>query len=121
MMVDITRRIPTMFTNLTFYATAAAGTAGGLSSLTGMLLPLAAMFALMYFLMIRPQRKKEKALRDQINAMKVGDKCVTIGGIVGKVVNIKDDEVTVQTSVANTLVTVRKSAISTVIAPISED
>lgn len=92
-----------------------------LSSITSLVVPLGLMFVLMYFLMIRPQKKKEKALRDQINAMTVGDKCLTIGGILGKVVNIKDDEVTIQTSVANTLITVRKSAISNIYKPVSEE
>jgi preprotein translocase subunit YajC len=93
----------------------------GLASLMQLVLPLGLMFALMYFLMIRPQKKKEKALRDLIDSMTVGDKCMTNGGIVGKVVNIKDDEVTIQTSVANTLITLKKSAISSVSKPFSSD
>ena len=51
----------------------------------------------MYMLMIRPQRKKEKDLRAKINNMKVGDKVVTIGGIVGKVSKIKDEFVFIET------------------------
>lgn len=98
-----------------------AAPASTLGSLGGLIIPLVLMFGLMYFLMIRPQKKKEKALRDQLNTMTVGDKCLTIGGILGKVVNIKDDEVTIQTSVANTLITVRKSAISNVFKPVSEE
>lgn len=96
-----------------------AGT-GGIESIMGLVLPLALMFGLMYFLLIRPQRKKEKKLREQINAMVVGDNVVTIGGIVGRVVNIKDDEVTISTSVANTLVTFKKSAVNTVVKPVSD-
>jgi len=91
------------------------------SGILGMVLPLALMFGLLYLLMIRPQKKKEKELRAQIDSMKVGDNCVSIGGILGRVVNIKDNEVTIQTSVANTLITVRKSAISQVVKPVSED
>jgi len=91
------------------------------ASLGGLIIPLVLMFALMYFLMIRPQKKKEKALKEQISQMAVGDKCVTVGGIVGKVANIKDDEVTIQTSVGNTLITVRKSAVNTIIKPVSGD
>ena len=89
-------------------------------SMLGTLLPLALMFGLMYLLLIRPQRTKEKKLREQINAMAVGDKVVTAGGVVGKVVNIKDDEVTISTSVANTLITFKKASISTVVKPVSE-
>jgi preprotein translocase subunit YajC len=102
-------------------ALAEAAQPGGIQSLTTLFLPLALMIGLMYFLMIRPQKKKEKALREQLNAMKVGDKCLTAGGIIGKVVNMKDDEVTIQTSVANTLITVKKTAITTVIKLVSED
>ncbi|MHB1483122.1 MAG: preprotein translocase subunit YajC [Saccharofermentanales bacterium] len=105
----------------TFSMTSTAATPSAWSGITGLIVPLALMFGLMYLLMIRPQKKKEKALKEQLNAMVVGDKCLTIGGIVGKVVNIKDDEVTIQTSVANTLITVRKSAISNIFKPISED
>jgi len=101
--------------------TASAAPQSALGSIPSLVIPLGLMFVLMYFLMIRPQKKKEKALRDQINAMTVGDKCLTIGGILGKVVNIKDDEVTIQTSVANTLITVRKSAISNIYKPVSEE
>ena len=53
-------------------------------------LPLVLIIVLLYFMMIRPQRKKEKETRAMINAMKVGDKVVTIGGICGKVVKIKE-------------------------------
>ena len=93
---------------------------GDLNGLLGMIIPLVLMFGLMYLLLIRPQRKKEKKLKEQINAMVVGDSVVTIGGVVGRIVNIKDDEVTISTSVANTLLTFKKSAINSVIKPISD-
>ncbi|MCK9251324.1 MAG: preprotein translocase subunit YajC [Clostridiaceae bacterium] len=94
--------------------------AGGIESILGLVLPLALMFGLMYLLLIRPQKKKEKKLREQINSMIVGDNVVTIGGIVGRVVNLKDDEVTISTSVANTLITFKKSSINTVVKPLSD-
>jgi preprotein translocase subunit YajC len=100
--------------------TTTGGTGTDLASLLSMIVPLALMFGLMYLLLIRPQRKKEKKLKEQINAMIVGDNVVTIGGVVGRVVNIKDDEVTISTSVANTLITFKKSAVNTVIKPITE-
>ena len=84
------------------------------SSLLTLVVPLVLMFGLMYLIIIRPQKKKEKDLKKLVDAMVVGDIVVTIGGLVGKIVNIKDDEVTISTSVANTLVTFKKSAISTV-------
>ncbi|MDO5733745.1 MAG: preprotein translocase subunit YajC [Eubacteriales bacterium] len=68
-----------------------------------------------WFLLMRPQRKREKKLREDLQAMKVGDRIMTIGGIVGRVMNINADEVTVSTSAANTLMTFKMSAISQVL------
>ncbi len=59
--------------------------------------PFILIIVLLYFMMIRPQRKREKETREMINAMKVGDKIVTIGGIVGKVSKIKDEFVWIET------------------------
>lgn len=94
--------------------------ATGIESIAGLVVPLVLMFGLMYLFLIRPQKKKEKKLRDQISAMIVGDNIVTIGGVVGRIVNLKDDEVTISTSVANTLITFKKSAINTVVKPLSD-
>ena len=76
---------------------------------------LVIMFIGFYFFLIRPQKKKEKDLKAQMDKLCVGDRVVTIGGLVGFVANIKDDQVTISTSAANTLVTFTKSAISSVV------
>lgn len=55
------------------------------------------LIALMYFMLIRPQRKREKEAKAMIDALKVGDKVVTIGGICGKVSKIKDDYIIIET------------------------
>ncbi len=73
------------------------------------------MFVIFYFVLIRPQRKKDKELKEQVSKLSVGDRVVTIGGLVGFVANIKDDQVTISTSAANTLVTFTKSAIQTIV------
>lgn len=75
---------------------------------------LIVLFIAFYFILIRPQRKKDKELKEQMNNLVVGDKVVTIGGLVGFVANIKDSEVTISTSKANTLVTFTKSSIQAV-------
>ena len=75
----------------------------------------------MYFMIIRPQKKREKELKEKMSSLRIGDQVVTIGGIVGKVANIKDDEITVSTSVANTLITFQKTAISTVVTDEPEE
>jgi preprotein translocase subunit YajC len=63
----------------------------------GPLVMMIALFAIMYFILIRPQRKKEKEAQAMIAALAVGDKIVTIGGIWGKVVKIKDDYIFIET------------------------
>jgi preprotein translocase subunit YajC len=82
--------------------------------------PIILLFGLMYVLMIMPQKKKEKKAREMINAAIVGDKVLSIGGICGKIVNIKDDEFTIETGNERTKVTVKKWAIKEVEKPISE-
>ncbi len=67
--------------------TEAAGAAGILS----MVLPLVLMFVVFYFLLIRPQKKKDKKVKDMLAALKVGDRVCTIGGIYGTITGIKDD------------------------------
>lgn len=51
----------------------------------------------MYFMMIRPQRKKEKETKEMLAALAVGDVITTIGGIIGKIVKVKEDEIYLQT------------------------
>lgn len=53
------------------------------------------MFVIYYFILIRPQQKKQRELESMRNALEVGDKVVTIGGFVGKVVNTKEETVTI--------------------------
>ncbi|MDI9469723.1 MAG: preprotein translocase subunit YajC [Bacillota bacterium] len=96
---------------------AQANPAGMLGSL--LIFPL--MLGVMYFFLIRPQRKQEKKQKEQRAKLSVGDQVVTIGGLTGRVVNIKDDDITISTSVANTLVTFRREAINSVQKPVSDD
>ena len=65
-------------------------------TLTGMLVPFAAMFAVIYFLMIRPQQKKMREQQDMLGALKHGDEVVTSSGILGKVTGITDKVVTIE-------------------------
>lgn len=55
------------------------------------LLPMILIFVIFYFMLIRPQRKKEKKVQEMLNALKVGDRVSTIGGIYGTITAIKDD------------------------------
>lgn len=74
---------------------------------------LVIMIAIFYFLLIRPQKKKEKEDRMMRNALVAGDQIVTIGGFVGRVLSVKDDEVTFETGSDRTKLTVKKWAIQT--------
>ena len=58
-----------------------------------LVIPMVLMFAVFYFLLIRPQRKKDKKVKDMLSALKVGDRISTIGGIFGTITAIKDDTI----------------------------
>ena len=83
----------------------------------GMVYPIvmvALMIGVFYFLILRPQRKRDKEQKEMLSKLSVGDKVTTIGGLVGVIAQIKDDDVTISTSIANTLVTYTKAAIQNV-------
>ena len=84
------------------------------SQMLSSVLMLVVMFAAMYFILIRPQKKKEKKLREMIAAIKIGDEVVSIGGIHGKVARIKDDVFVLETGIGTTksYVTLSRGSIS---------
>ena len=74
---------------------------------------LVVMFGVMYFLMIRPENKRKKEAEAMRSALKVGDKITTIGGIVGKVVDIKEDKFVIETGADQVRIEFAKWALST--------
>ena len=68
--------------------------------------------AMLYFFMVRPQKKKEKAQAEMRSDIMPGDRVITIGGIIGRVVNVKDDTVTIETGSEKTRLKMMKAAIS---------
>ena len=78
-------------------APAAAGGSDMMSSLTGML-PLVLMFVVLYFVMIRPQMKKQKEHRTMIEALAKGDEVATAGGLLGKVTKLGEAYLTLELS-----------------------
>ena len=86
--------------------------------LVGFVLPMVLVFGLMYVMLILPQKKKEKKTKDLLNSLQVGWAAVTIGGVSGKIVNIKDDEITIETSVEKTKILVKRWAIKDVVKPV---
>ncbi len=73
-----------------------ASGAGGQGSALGAFVPLILMFAIFYFLLIRPQQKKSKQHREMIASLRKGDKVVTTGGLHGTITGISDDVVTIE-------------------------
>lgn len=104
--------------NLYATSTGGANLAGGSGTFT--IVWLVIMVALFYFMLIRPQKKKEKADRQLRASLQAGDKIVTIGGFTGRVLSVKDDEVTFETGAAKTRLTVKKWAIQTREGPETE-
>lgn len=67
-------------------------------SIWASLLPMVAVLAVFYFIMIRPQQHQQKKRREMLDALKKGDKVVTVGGIHGEITGLHDDEVTLRIS-----------------------
>ena len=83
-------------------------------SLIGSFFPLIIMFALMYFLMIRPEKKRKKKEKAMLDALKRGDRICTIGGIYGTIMDIKDDTITLAVGRDNMSMVVTRWAIRSV-------
>ena len=90
-----------------------SGGGGGLGSLMP-LIAIVILFVVMYFFMIRPQKKQEKKDAEMRNALEVGDEVTTIGGIIGKIVSIKEETLTIETSHDRTKIRLLRSAVRTV-------
>ena len=93
----------------------ATETASSLSQVLGMVLPLVLLFAVFYFLIIRPQKKRDKETKDMLSALKKGDKITTIGGIYGRIVEIRDDVVTIEVGAERTQLLMARWAIRGVV------
>ena len=91
-------------------ATATEGSKGFLDGPAGMVAMMVLLFGIMYFFMIRPQQKKQKALQEARNAIKVGDKVLTAGGIHGKVKEVGDTYFILEIA-ENTKVKIEKSSV----------
>ena len=86
----------------------------------GQFAPLVVLIVLFYFLMIHPQRKRDKAEREMRNSIDVGDEISTIGGFIGRVVSVKDDVLVIETSSDRTKLKIYRWAIRGKEAPATE-
>ena len=78
------------------------------------ILLLVGVFALMYFAMIRPQKKQEREINNMRNNLQVGDEITTIGGIIGKIISIKEETVMIETGHDRTKIRILRSAVKNV-------
>ena len=92
-------------------ASTTATTAGGAGDMISMILMMVVMVAIFYFMLIRPQRKKDKAVKNMLDNLKVGDKIWTIGGFYGTVAALKDDTVTLTMGSLQNTVVIKRSAV----------
>ena len=76
-----------------------------------MILMLVGMFALMYFMTIRPQKKRQKEEQEMRNAVDVGDEITTIGGICGRIVTVKEDKLIIETGSDKNKMTITRWAV----------
>jgi preprotein translocase subunit YajC len=100
--------------SLALFAQDKAAPKPGQSNPMTFLIMMAVIFAIIYFMMIMPQKKKQKETQNMLNNIKKGDRIVTIGGLLGTVGNVKDTTVMVKIA-DNTVVEFRKSSIATIL------
>jgi len=94
---------------------AAAASAGGFGGIGMTLFYVVIMIAVFYFLLIRPQKKQEKQKRQMLDDMRVGDDVITIGGVMGRIVSVKDESVMIESGADRTKLRFEKSAIKEVL------
>ena len=103
-----------LFWNSALAEAAATGTQAAGGSPIGMIVMIVLMIAVFYFLMIRPQKKKDKAVKDMLSSLKSGDRICTIGGFYGTIVRIKDDVLTIECGDAKTQMKIARWAVKSI-------
>ena len=86
----------------------------------GTILMIGLLFVFLYFFMIRPQKKQEKKDADMRNSLSVGDEVTTIGGIIGKVISIKDETFVLETTREKTQIRFLKGAVRSIDVKVAE-
>ena len=100
-----------------------AATAAGPMEMIVSFLPMILLIVVFYFILIRPQKKREKQTKEMLANLKVGDSITTIGGIVGTICKIKDDKVMIETGSKTepTVITFERRAIASAVKQITAD
>ena len=94
--------------------------AGGIGVLISTIFPFVLMIVVFYFLLIRPQRKKDKENKQMLASLKVGDNVTTIGGLCGKVISLRDDILTLEVGTDKVKLVFERWAIRDADKPISD-
>ncbi len=96
---------------LTSSVAAEGSQSAGFLALLIQFVPLILIFVVFYFLLIRPQKKREKETQNMRNNIQVGDEIITAGGIIGRVVSVKEDNVVIETGNDRSKVRIKRWAI----------
>jgi len=91
-----------------------------MTALIAQILPFALMILVFYFLLIRPQKKRERETKQMLAALKVGDNITTIGGICGKIVKVQDDVFTIEVGSDKVKLVIERWAVKNVERPITD-
>ena len=103
--------------DLTFMlAMGSPGQGGGATSFLTSMLPIVAMIAILWFLLIRPQQKEQQKHREMVKNLKKGDEVVTVGGIYGRIMSLDAEKVTIKIA-ENVKIDVERQKIVRVVAP----
>ncbi len=94
-----------------YFLEAESAAQSGTVNMISTLILLVAMVAIFYFLMYRPQKKQEKETKSMLDSLQVGDEITTIGGIIGKIISIKDETVLIETSKDCTKIRILRTAV----------
>ena len=100
--------------SLTFLAQAQTGAPASPGGGIGFFVPMILIFVMMYFVMIRPQKRRQMEQQRLVNALKTGDKVITNGGLRGTIISIKDDAVQLRVPPNNLRLEVARSSIASV-------
>ncbi|MGN1340278.1 MAG: preprotein translocase subunit YajC [Oscillospiraceae bacterium] len=93
-------------------ATSAADAGASVASILTMIIPLALLIVFFYFFIIRPEKKRNKEMQNMLNNIQVADEVITNGGIIGRVLSVKEDTVLLETGSDRTKIRVLKTAIA---------
>lgn len=86
---------------------------GSASNPASMIILMVVMLVVMYFFMIRPQKKRQKEEQEMRSSLEIGDEIITIGGIVGRVVTIREEDIVIETGADRTKMKIQRWAVNT--------